>query len=247
MLFSFRCHPTFSYSKQQYVLKPKGPNDKLHWTVQDWRQESAHKSHHRGPERIKNVDWAFCFLQLRTINALFIFFWKDINVFPNTACHQVGGQSMQRPRCEGSHMGHRADVESEGSYQSLYSQNRQQPKLPRGCPVVAGSMRAAEATERNKHTTSISPSPSLSVHSSSPSCSHTLCRSEAHCLSALSSVHLYNSAVQWPLTDPTWVTCLFTHREEGGGSSSLVLRSCLFVRPFRIVRRSERKSKESWL
>lgn len=34
---------------------------------------------------------------------------------------------------------------------------------------------------------------------------------------------------------------------RGGGSSSLVLSSCLFVRPFRIVRRSERKSKESWL
>lgn len=88
------------------------------------------------------------------------------------------------------------------------------PKLLCEWPVAAGSVRAAEATEWDKLPTSISLPPSLCCFP--PSCSLILCLAEAHCLSALCFVHLHNAAVQWPLADPTWVTCLFTHREGGG-------------------------------
>lgn len=117
-----------------------------------------------------------------------------------------------------SHMGlkhiHKADLECEGSYQSLYSQNRRS-----SCCPVAGLWRPGPLGqqrpqgETNTQRLSLLLPPSLSFPFLRPA--HSLCLSEAHCLSALSSVHLHNSSVQWPLTDPTWVTCLFTHGEGG--------------------------------
>lgn len=96
-------------------------------------------------------------------------------------------------RC--GHMGlitkHRGNLGCEGSYQSLYSQNS-------SCPVATGSIR--EKQTQNVDLSSLS-LPSL----------------PAVCLPSPPSIYI--SAVRWPLTDPTTVTCLFTHGEWGGHRS----------------------------
>lgn len=82
-------------------------------------------------------------------------------------------------------MGHR-------SYQSLYGQNRRSPS----CPEV-GLWRPGQLGQRRPQgETNTHRLLSFYVQSLTIPFSLTLRLSEAHCLSALASVHLHNSTVQ---------------------------------------------------
>lgn len=104
------------------------------------------------------------------------------------------------------------------------------PKLPCCWPVVVGSIGAAEATWRNKHT-SISPSPSLSV-----SLRPTVCLPSTP---SISITPLCSDLLQTKRG-----SLVYSHMERGGGHH---LSFWVELLVSKIVWRSERKSKESWL
>ena len=145
-------------------------------------------------------------------------------------------------------MGHRADVESEGSYQSLYSQN----SSSLSCPVAAlrrpgprGQQRPQRETN-TQHLSLLLP-PSLSIPLLLPAHTLSVPLRPTVCLPSPPSISVTPLCSDLSQTQRGSLVYSRSEREGGGGLLCLFLSSCLFVRPFRIVWRSERKSKESWL